>query len=98
MTLPDPKPGLVVNYRFLWSHEQTTGADEGAKDRPCAVVVATRRGPHGDIRTTVPPMRHRPPDAPTASMENPAPGCAFLGLGGGRPWPRLDRLNTSARA
>ena len=40
MSLPDPKPGLVIRYSFLWSHERDRGAIEGSKDRPCAIVLA----------------------------------------------------------
>lgn len=43
MSLPDPKPGLVIRYGFLWSDERAGGAVEAAKDRPCAIVVAVRR-------------------------------------------------------
>ena len=40
MTFPAPVPGLVIRYSFLWSREARTGATEGRKDRPCAIVVA----------------------------------------------------------
>lgn len=53
MGLPIPKPGLVIRYGFLWSSEEAAGATEGAKDRPCAIVVAARRDPNGDIDTIV---------------------------------------------
>ena len=33
MTLPDPKPGLVVRYDYLWTHEAAAGREQG-KDRP----------------------------------------------------------------
>ena len=44
MSLPIPRPGLVIRYSFLWSNEKAKRAAEGAKDRPCAIIVATRRG------------------------------------------------------
>jgi hypothetical protein len=34
VSFPAPKPGLVIRYSFLWSHEADAGAVEGAKDRP----------------------------------------------------------------
>lgn len=80
MTFPVPKPGLVIRYAFLWSSERAAGATEGAKDRPCAIVVATRRDAAGDIRTIVAPVTHRPPDDPAASIEIPAATCRRLGL------------------
>ena len=68
MSLPTPKPGLVIRYSFLWSNEKAKGATEGSKDRPCAIVVATRRDVDGDIDTIVAPITHLPPEDPTASI------------------------------
>jgi hypothetical protein len=42
MPLPDPKPGLVIHYSYLWAHEHARGHEEGVKDRP-AVIVGRRR-------------------------------------------------------
>ena len=96
MSVPVPKPGLVIRYSFLWSDEHAGGAAEGAKDRPCAIVVAVTKGPDGDIDTIVAPITHRPPDDPAASIEIPAPVCRTLGLDSGRHWLRLDELNRFA--
>jgi|SRR6185437_857787 len=93
MSLPVPKPGLVIRYSFLWSSERGEGATEGAKDRPCAIVVAVRRDPGGEIQTIVAPITHRPPEDPTASIEIPAATCRHLGLDSDRHWLRLDELN-----
>jgi hypothetical protein len=40
MALPEPKPGLVIRYDYLWSHEAALGRDQG-KDRPAGLVAAT---------------------------------------------------------
>lgn len=96
MSLPVPKPGLVIRYSFLWSSEQAKGAMEGAKDRPCAIVVAVRHDPNGDIQTIVAPITHRPPEDPAASIEIPPAACRNLGLDSGRHWLRLDELNRFA--
>lgn len=93
MSLPVPKPGLVIRYRFLWSSEHAEGAAEGVKDRPCAIVVAARRDPSGEIQTVVAPITHQPPEDPAASIEIPAATCRSLGLDSGRHWLRLDELN-----
>jgi hypothetical protein len=93
MTLPIPKPGLVIRYSFLWSSEEAAGATEAAKDRPCAIVVAARRDPNGDIDTIVAPITHQPPEDPAASIEIPTATCKSLGLDRGRHWLRLDELN-----
>lgn len=100
MSLPVPKPGLVIRYSFLWSSEHAQGALEGAKDRPCAIVVAARHDPSGDIQVIVAPITHRLPEDPTASIEIPAATCGTLGFDTGRHWGRhwlrLDELNRFA--
>lgn len=96
MSFPAPKPGLVVRYSFLWSHEQDAGADEASKDRPCAIVVAAPVSETGEIRTIIAPITHRPPDQPLDSIEMPAAVCSGLGLDAGRHWLRLDELNRFA--
>lgn len=96
MSLPTPRPGLVIRYAFLWSHEAEAGADEAAKDRPCAIVVAARRDPSGDIRTVVAPITHTPPKDPSASLPIPPDVCRILGLDGEHQWLRFDELNRFA--
>ncbi|TIR23171.1 MAG: hypothetical protein E5X34_13880 [Mesorhizobium sp.] len=93
MTLPVPRPGLVIRYSFLWSTEHDRGGIEGAKDRPCAIVVATPRDADGHIHTIVAPITHSPPPDNSASIEIPPTVCRALDLDGGRHWLRLDELN-----
>ena len=92
MTFPAPKPGLVIRYSFLWSHEAAAGADEGSKDRPCAIIIAAKRI-DGDIRTMVAPITHLEPEDPEAFLELPAPVSRLLKLDGERHWLKLDELN-----
>ena len=96
MTFPAAKPGLVIRYSFLWSHEKEAGAEEGSKDRPCAIVIAARRGETGDIMVVVAPITHAMPDDPSDSLEIPAATCRSLGLDSQRHWLRLDELNRFA--
>ena len=96
MTFPAAKPGLVIRYSFLWSHEKDAGAEEGSKDRPCAIVVAAPRHENGDIAVIVAPITHAPPDDQSDSMEIPPAICRSLGLDGQRHWLRLDELNRFA--
>jgi hypothetical protein len=35
--LPEPRPGLVIGYSYLWERDFRAGREEGSKDRPCAV-------------------------------------------------------------
>jgi len=96
VTLPAAKPGLVIRYSFLWSHEKDAGAEEGSKDRPCAIVVAEPRRENGDIAVIVAPVTYAPPDDPLDSIEIPPAICRALGLDGQRHWLRLDELNRFA--
>jgi len=93
VSFPTPRPGLVIRYSFLWSDEQDAGAEQAAKDRPCAIVVAVRKGEHGDIRTLVAPITHSVPEDPADSLEIPAHVSRTLDLDGERHWLRLDELN-----
>lgn len=96
MKFPAPKPGLVIRYSFLWSHEKEAGAEEGSKDRPCAIVVAAPRRENGDVMVIVAPVTHAPPDDPSDSVEIPQAICRSLGLDGRDHWLRLDELNRFA--
>jgi len=93
VSFPTPRPGLVIRYGFLWSHEQVSGSDEASKDRPCAIVVATATTSTGDVQVIVAPITHSPPDDPEDSIEIPRDACAALNLDTGRHWLRLDELN-----
>ena len=93
MSFPAPVPGLVIRYSFLWGNEAESGATEGAKDRPCAIVVATPSAETGEIRALVVPVTHAEPGDLSASMELPAAAAKALGLDGERHWIRLDELN-----
>lgn len=96
MSLPVPRAGLVIRYTFLWSHEARKGATEGRKDRPAAIVVATREDADGDVRVIVAPITHEPPKDVGASIEIPPDVGAALGLDGQPQWIRLDELNRFA--
>jgi hypothetical protein len=92
MTFPAPQPGLVIRYSFLWSHEARAGAQEGSKDRPCAIVVAASLDETGDITVLVAPITHAPPEEDD-SIPIPPPVAHSLDLDGERHWIRVDELN-----
>jgi len=96
LTLPRPQPGLVIHYAFLWSHEAAAGLQEGLKDRPCAVVVATQTDPAGDLLVVVAPVTHSPPGDVTTGIEVPPDVKRRLGLDQSRSWVMLDNLNRFA--
>jgi hypothetical protein len=86
MALPEPEPGLVISYAYLWHHEHETGQDEGRKDRPCVIVVALERASDGATVVTVAPVTHRPPDDRDAAVEIPQTIKQHLGLDPQRSW------------
>jgi uncharacterized protein YifN (PemK superfamily) len=90
--LPDPQPGLVISYAFLWKQEYDTGHEDGLKDRPCAVVLVSQ-DKNGDRLVTVVPITHTKPIDMAAAVELPAKTRARLGLDENPSWVVLTDLN-----
>ncbi|MGQ0565782.1 MAG: hypothetical protein ACT4OK_12020 [Gemmobacter sp.] len=38
--MPDPRPGDIWRYPYLWDRQARQGETEGRKDRPAAIVAA----------------------------------------------------------
>jgi len=95
VALPEPVPGLVVRYAYLWREEYLRGKEEGRKDRPCAVIVVTT-GEAGDRVVTVLPITHTPPPKPALAVEIPTPTKRRLGLDDDRSWVLLNEANRFA--
>lgn len=93
MSYPVPRPGLVIRYAFLWSHEAGSGKDEAAKDRPCAIVLSTRKDANGDTVVAVAPITHAPADEQGAAIELPDSVKRNLRLDDQPQWLRLDEVN-----
>jgi hypothetical protein len=92
VALPEPVPGLVIRYSYLWRREQLEGHEEGRKDRPCAIVAAVRTQ-GGEKRVLVLPITHSEPLADDAAIELPAPVKRRLGLDGLRSWIVVSEYN-----
>lgn len=92
MRLPRPQPGLVVCYAYLWAREHGRGAEEGRKDRPCAIVAA-RQVIGGREVVTVVPITHTPPESPGDGVEIPAGLKAHLGLAEVPSWIVVTEVN-----
>ncbi|WHO75461.1 hypothetical protein [Rhizobium sp. BT03] len=92
MKFPEPAPGLVIRYSFLWKEDYDKGKYEASKDRPCAVVLAAKVKETTAIQVVVVPITHSQPDG-SASLEIPAAIAKSLGLDGERHWLRLTQLN-----
>ena len=92
MTFPDPKPGLVIRYAYLWTHEADLGMEEGSKDRPCCVLF-TVLNEDGGTRVAALPITHRPPSDPDLALELPAKTKRRLGLDDDQSWIVLSEAN-----
>jgi hypothetical protein len=91
---PEPQPGLVISYSYLWSEESEQGLVEGRKDRPCAIIVAIEQPENGQRkRVAVVPITHTPPHDPAIAMEIPLRVKEHLGLDADRSWAILDEFN-----
>ncbi len=92
MAFPVPVPGLVIRYSYLWASEHARGQEEGVKDRPCAIVLATANEA-GDQVVTVLPVSHTPPSNPRLAVEIPAAVKRRLKLDDERSWVVLAEAN-----
>jgi hypothetical protein len=95
MPLPEPAPGLVIRFAFLWRHEQDAGRQEAAKDRPCAIVLLSRQA-GVDTIVTVAPLTRRSPREPAVAIEVPQAVKRHLGLDLQRSWIICDEVNEFA--
>jgi len=91
MVLPEPSPGLVIRYDYLWSSEAATGREQG-KERPACLVAATD--------STVTPrfvvilaITHTPPHGNTVGVEIPAKVKHILGLDDAPSWVIVSEHN-----
>lgn len=92
MSLPKPEPGLVIRYSYLWLREHRDGREEGAKDRPCAIILAAP-DTDGEIQVVVVPITHNRPDNLDAALELPRAVKHHLGLDAERSWVVLSESN-----
>ena len=93
MALPEPEPGLVISYSYLWHHERAGGQEEGRKDRPCVIVLVAARASDAATVVTVVPVTHRPPDDSAAALEIPQVVKKHLGLDAERSWVIVNEGN-----
>lgn len=92
MNLPAPRPGLVIGYSYLWAGEHRRGAEEGAKNRPCALVAA-QQAKEGLIVVTVIPITHTRPVRAEDAIEIPPSLKRHLGLDDLPSWIVVTETN-----
>jgi hypothetical protein len=83
MPIPNPEPGLVISYAYLWHHEHRAGR-EGQKDRPS--VLAVEREAAGATVVTVLPITHGALGDPDSAVEIPLAVKRHLGLDDDPSW------------
>ncbi len=91
MALPDPKPGLVVRYDYLWAHEAAAGRDQG-KTRPACLIAATDPAVRPRYVVLL-PITHTPPAGDTEGIEIPARVRQALGLDDAPGWVIVSEYN-----
>ena len=92
MALRGPAPGQVIRYAYLWSSEDRAGRADGAKDRPCGVVL-TQTTDSGRTVAYVLPITHARPVADEDGIEIPQATKQRLGLDAERSWIITTELN-----
>ena len=96
MTFPDPQPGLVISYGYLWHREYRRGREEGRKDRLCVIVLKTFTGESGETMIRVAPITHTEPEDEILAIEIPPTVKRHLHLDSERSWIILDEFNEFA--
>lgn len=69
MSLPEPRPGLVVRYDYLWLKDAERGRSQG-KDRPACLVAAADPVMRPRFVVLL-PITHSPPSGDTVGVEIP---------------------------
>ena len=90
--IPDPSPGLVIRYSYLWHRDYLDGHEEGVKDRPCAIVLS-KRLQGNDTVVTVAAISHTEPENPDMAVEISIRVKAHLNLDSERSWVVCTEVN-----
>jgi hypothetical protein len=91
MAIPEPTPGLVVRYDYLWSRLAAAGRTQG-KDRPACIVVASDSETRPRFVVLL-PITHSPPIGDTVAIEIPARVRQSLGLDDPPSWVIVSEFN-----
>ncbi len=91
MPLPEPKPGLIIRYDYLWTREAAAGRDQGKEPRAC--LVAATDAAASPRFVVILPITHTPPDKDTVGVEIPAKVREALGLDDAPSWVIVSEYN-----
>jgi hypothetical protein len=89
--LPEPRPGLVIRYDYLWSREAAAGRDQG-KERPAWLVTAMDSAAAPRF-VVILPITHTSPDQDTIGVEIPAKVHHAIGLDDAPSWVIVSEHN-----
>ncbi|MGH8305778.1 MAG: hypothetical protein ACRETG_09220 [Steroidobacteraceae bacterium] len=92
MSYPEPHPGLVIRYAYLWKREHDEGHEDGSKDRPCAIVLSIIDEDE-EREVLVLPITHTPPEHTDDAIEIPTATKNRLGLDSERSWIVISEAN-----
>ena len=93
MPIPDPEPGLVVRYDYLWARQSKRGGY--GKERP-ACLVASITPPNQPAFVVLLPITHARPGADVAAVEIPATVRHRLGLDDAPSWIVVSEYNVDS--
>lgn len=91
MPLPEPEPGLVVRYDYLWAREAAVGRQQD-KDRPACLIAASDPSVRPRFVVLL-PITHTPPAPDVVGIEIPDAVRRHLGLDHERSWVILSEHN-----
>lgn len=91
MAIPEPAPGLVIRYDYLWSREAAAGRIQG-KNRPACLVAAADSATKPRFVVLL-PIIHSPPIGDTVAIEIPAKVRQSIGLDDERCWVVVSEFN-----
>jgi hypothetical protein len=91
---PEPAIGFVVRFDYLFEAEAQRGRRDGAKARPCAVVVAHRLTSEGVPIVVLAAITHSAPRMDSDAVEIPYAVKSRLGLDDERSWIVTSEINS----
>lgn len=93
MSLPAPRPGLVIRYGYLWASDGEHGHEHAAKERPAVVVMALQLQRSDAVKVFALPITHSAPPPETEALEIPVAVARSAGLDSARCWVILSEFN-----
>jgi hypothetical protein len=89
--LPDPWPGLVIRYPYLWTREAAAGRVPGKGRSPC--LLAATDSSISPRFILILPITHTRPNKDTVGIEIPAKVRVALGLDDTKSWIVVSEHN-----